>query len=174
MEIKWHVYTKLQDSGFDIPVLSNHTETIFSYEGDDFTKGFDVSSEPFNAELLGNYIIWANLFLTDEQGKPENSGIAIYTGSGNIKTELTSISQDDRIRHAHNRIGDMKAIPHLNGLAWTEHIKEKSVRKGIEKHLRKRLTPIIDYRYPNIPPLNVESIRVNLPPVGIKWILADA
>lgn len=170
MEIKWHVYTKLQDSGFDISVLSNHTETIFSYEGDDFTKGFDSSSDPFNVELLGNYIIWANLSLTDEQGKPENSGIAIYTGSGNIKTELTSISQDPRIRHARNMITDMKAIPHLNGLAWTEHIEEEAVRKGIEKYLRERLTPIIDYKYPNIPPLNVESIPVDLPLSGIRWI----
>ena len=164
------VHTKLQDSGCDISVLSNHTETIFSYEGDDFTKGFDSSSDPFNVELLGNYIIWANLILTDEQGKPENSGIAIYTGSGNIKTQLTSISQDPRIWHACNMIPDMKARPHLNGLAWTEHIKEEDVRKGIETHLRGTLSPKIDYKYPNIPPLNVEPIPVNLPLSGIRWI----
>lgn len=173
MEIKWHVYTKRQERYFDISTFSARTETLFSYEGDDFTKGFDSSSDEFNAQLLGNYIIWANLCSADDQGKQEESAIAIYTGSGNIKTQLTSISQDPKIWHAYNMIPDKKAISRFYGLAWTEHIKEEVVRKGIEKYLRKTLTPIIDYKYPNIPPLNVEPIPVNLPPAGIKWKSAD-
>jgi hypothetical protein len=92
---------------------------------------------PHFIDLEGVYIIWY---------EGENH-IVVRVGQGVIKEKLSDHQTDPRI---------MTYKPHSLYVTWATVLPQ--YRNGIERYLFEKLKPIVGFRYPNVP-----AIQVNLP-----------